>query len=130
MYNITNKQNENNLMEAFNDLVNDFYSKDMKTNIVDEGDYYLLTSDVAGYKKEDIDIKFTNNILTIKALNNKTSENKNYLIKERLSHEVTRKFVFDDVDSNSIKAKINDGILEITLSKAKKEDKNKYITIE
>ncbi len=130
MYNITNKQNENNLMEAFNDLVNDFYSKDMKTNIVDEGDYYLLTSDVAGYKKEDIDIKFTNNILTIKALNNKNCENKNYLIKERLCHEVTRKFVFDDVDSNSIKAKINDGILEITLSKVKKEDKNKYITIE
>ena len=39
MYNITNKQNENNLIKEFNNLVNDFYSKDMKTNIVDEGDY-------------------------------------------------------------------------------------------
>ncbi len=132
MYDITNKNNGNNLMESFNDFVSEFVSKDMKTNIEDNGNEYILTCDVAGYKKEDINIEFIDNQLTIKVNNdkNKDLEKKNYIVRERRTSSITRRFVFNDADSNSIKAKVNDGILTITLGKLKKEDKNKYITIE
>lgn len=132
MYDITNKNNGNNLMESFNDFVSEFVSKDMKTNIEDNGNEYILTCDVAGYNKEDINIEFIDNQLTIKVNNdkNKDLEKKNYIVRERRTSSITRRFVFNDADANSIKAKVNDGILTITLGKLKKEDKNKYITIE
>lgn len=132
MYDITNKNNGNNLMESFNDFVSEFVSKDMKTNIEDNGNEYILTCDVAGYKKEDINIEFIDNQLTIKVNNdkNKDLEKKNYIVRERRTSSITRRFAFNDADANSIKAKVNDGILTITLGKLKKEDKNKYITIE
>lgn len=123
MYNLENKKNNNylNIFDEFNDFFTDVLGKDMKTNILEEDNHYILTSEIPGVAKENVKIDVADNTLTISVAKKESSkdEKKNYLVKEISESAVTRQFYLEDMDENSISAKLDNGILTITVGKVK-----------
>ena len=123
MYNLENKKNNNylNIFDEFNDFFTDVLGKDMKTNILEENDHYVVTSEIPGISKENVKIDVGDNTLTINVSKKESNkdEKKNYLVKEISESAVTRQFYLEDMDENSITAKLDNGILTITVGKQK-----------
>lgn len=106
------------------------------TDVTDEGDFYQLTADLPGFKKEDISIDVEDGMLTIKAERNEENEEKDkkgrYLRRERSYGSYQRSFDLSDVDDDRITAKYEDGVLTLELPKkqAPEIERKKSITIE
>lgn len=122
MYNLENKNNSYlGLFDEFNNLFSDALGKDMKTNILEDDDKYVVTSEVPGVDKKNIKIDVSDNTLVIN-INKKTDKKEtktNYLVKEISESNVSRSFYLDDMDANNITAKMDNGILTITVLKNK-----------
>jgi len=123
MYNLESKKNNNylSLFDEFNDLFDDVLGKDIKTNIMENDDNYVVTSEAPGVSKENIKIDVADNTLTISVCKKNTNndEKKNYIVKEISESNVSRSFYLDDMDENNITAKMDNGILTITVGKLK-----------
>ena len=104
-------------------------------DIVDEGNQFRIKMDVPGIQKKDIHLNVTDNSLEISAEHKEESEEKkkNYLKKERSHVSYYRTLpMSEDVISERVKAKLNDGVLDITLPKAKptKTQKKKSVSVQ
>lgn len=120
---------ENNRGLSINDMFNDFFNDDMlsefnssgsfKTDIKETPEGYVVHAELPGVNKEDINIDYNNNYLTISAIKNNEFEEKkdNYIRRERSYGSVSRGFYINNVDKNSIKAKFDNGVLSIELPK-------------
>ena len=66
------------------------------TDVTDEGDFYKLTADLPGFKKDDIQIDVDNGILTISAERNEETEDQDkkgrYIRRERTYGSYKRSF--------------------------------------
>jgi HSP20 family protein len=103
-----------------------------KIDIWEDEEKYVVEAELPGFDKKDIDINITDDILTIKASRKKEEEkkDKNYYYAERSYGEFLRSVRLpSEVDKKSIKAKYNNGVLELTLPKTK-EAKEKTTKIE
>ena len=120
-----------NLSKEFNSFFDELASKDMKVDIIDNDDNYLVTAEVAGVNKENISIDVKNDTLSIK-VNEKSEEKKDakYTIKERYQKHYERSFYLEGMDEENIKAKYEDGILTIVIKKLAKNNTFKSIAIE
>ena len=110
-------------------MFNDFFNDDMlskfnssgsfKTDIKETPEEYIVHAELPGVKKEDIKIDYNNNYLTISATRNNESEEKkdNYIRRERSYGSVSRGFYISNVNKDSIKAKFDNGVLNIELPK-------------
>ena len=89
------------------------------TDVIAEGDHYLLQAELPGFKKEDINIDLSNNTLTISANHEeKNEENKsNYIRKERHYSSYKRCFHVEGIRPEDIDASYQDGILEVKFPK-------------
>lgn len=92
----------------------------MKADIEENDSHYLLSLDVPGFKKEDIEISLDDSYLVVKAeIKKAPQENQNtYLRKERFFGTYTRSFYVGDFDLNCIEAGLHDGVLYISIPKA------------
>ena len=86
-------------------------------------------------KKDDINIEYNEGYLTIsgeKKTENEDKEKKeNYIRKERYYEKASRSFYVGNINKDEIKAKFENGVLEVTLPKEQKAvDKNNKIAIE
>jgi HSP20 family protein len=104
-------------------------------DIVDEGNYLKIKMNVPGVQKKDIKLNVTDNSIEISAEHKDESEEKkkNYLRKERSHVSYFRTLPLSEkIVSGKTKAKLTDGILEITLPKSKptKIQKKKSISIQ
>lgn len=85
---------------------------------------YLIEADVPGVDKDDIDVTVDNNILTIKA-NSETTETEEdekgtVIRRERTARSFLRQLRLDEsIDEKSISAKYENGVLNLSLPKAK-----------
>ena len=98
----------------------------MKTDVKEKDGNYELDIDRPGFKKEDVTIQLENGYLTItaaKGMNKDENDDKGgYIRKERWFGNCSRSFyVGDSVRSEDIKAKMEDGILHVTLPKETKQ---------
>ena len=132
---------ENSRGLTINDMFNDFFSDDIlsefksggnfKTDIKETPEGYVVHAELPGVKKEDINIDYNNNYLTISATRNNEYEEKkdNYIRRERSYGSVSRGFYITNVDKNSIKAKFDNGVLNIELPKKEltASDSNKIL---
>lgn len=95
-------------------------------DIKDTPDAVLVKAELPGINKEDIKVNFSNNLLTIRGERKKEEkeEGSNFLRIERSYGSFSRSFTVDiPVKQDGIKARYQDGVLEITLPK--EEDKKK-----
>lgn len=108
--------------DVFDDMFDSTFTKGlsstMKTDIHSKDGNYLLNIELPGYTKEDIDINLSNGYLNISAKHEYSEEEKDdngYIIHEERSFgSCSRSFyVGDDVKSEDIKAKFDNGILKL-----------------
>ncbi len=102
----------------------------LKTDVREKDGNYELVMDLPGYKKEDVKAQLENGYLTITAsrgVNKDETDNEgNYIRRERYSGQCSRSFyVGENLKQEDIKAKFQDGILQLTFPK---EDQRKVIS--
>lgn len=91
-------------------------------DVIDEGKQFRVKMDVPGVKRDEINLEVTDNSLEISAEHKEESEQKkkNYLRKERSQVSYFRTLpLSENVVASKVKAKLTDGVLDITLPKAK-----------
>ena len=101
-------------------------SSNFKVDLKEDEKSYIIEADLPGIAKENIDLSFSNNYLTISANRNETVEDKaeNYVRRERRYGEFKRAFYMDNGDENNIEASFKDGVLKITVPKLNNPDSN------
>jgi HSP20 family protein len=91
-------------------------------DVIDEGKQLRVKINVPGVTKKDVHLNVTDNSLEISAEHKEESEEKkkNYLRKERSQVSYYRTLRLPDkINSGKTKAKLSDGVLEVTLPKSK-----------
>ena len=91
-----------------------------RTDISDNGEAYVVESDLPGVNKEDIDINIGDGILTVKAERRYESSDESapkYLRRERAYGSFERSFNISDIDAEKIDAEFKNGVLVLTLPK-------------
>lgn len=115
----------------FNDhFMREFFDTDnampeMRVDVRQKDDAFLLEADLPGMKKENISLDVNDGVLTISAdiHNDKKEEKNGYVCSERRSGHVERRFNLEGIDLSGIKADYRDGVLMIHLPKEKVEEK-------
>ncbi len=124
-----------NLLREFDDS---FFSRkpsvpwSPKVNISENKTGYVITAELPGVKKEDIDIDLAHNTLTLKGEKRfeKKDEEGDYLRIESGYGKFSRSFnISDDVDINKADASFKDGILKVELKK-KEETRPDQVKLE
>lgn len=124
MFELTPYSTRRSVYDPFN-LFNDFFGTnansvmELRTDITDKGDAFVLEADLPGFKKDDIKIDLENDRLTIKAeRHSEHEENRNGCIRrERHFGTFERSFDVSGIETQSIKANYTDGVLTLTLPK-------------
>lgn len=110
----------------------------MKTDVREHEHGYELDVDLPGIKKEDVKVKLDDGYLTISATTAQNNDEKdkkgNYIRRERFSGSYSRSFyVGDEVKETDIKAKYDNGVLQLSIPKIEAKPQKpeiKYIAIE
>jgi HSP20 family protein len=105
----------------------------MKVDVAEQNGAYLVTAELAGVKKEDIQITTDGAQVTLSAevkREKEASQDERVLHAERVFGKVTRTFTLpQEVDEGKAQAKFKDGVLELTLPK-KAAAQRKQISIQ
>ena len=106
----------------------------MKTDVKEKDGNYEVDIDLPGFKKEDVSVKLENGYLTITASKgldkDEQKEDSGYIRRERWSGSCSRSFyVGEDVRPEDIKARMEDGILHLTMPKEQPKALPKQNTI-
>jgi HSP20 family protein len=130
---IKNGLNNNfDLFDGISDFMSSFSNKTfMASDLCENDKAYMLTCDVPGVKKENINISFDNRTLIVTVNQEEDTENKkNYIRKENYSAQYSRSYYLADGDSNSIKAKLENGVLRVIVGKINRVESKQTIAIE
>ncbi|TMT01691.1 Hsp20/alpha crystallin family protein [Apilactobacillus kunkeei] len=132
----------NNVFNDFMDPMSNFFdglgrnmatTSKMKTDVIENDDEFEVKAELPGFKKEDININYENDTLTIHAvhdLNKEQKDEKGKLIRsERTSSDVSRSFYLPDADTDKIGAKYDGGILDIMVPKSAEKQSKHSISI-
>lgn len=101
---------------------------DISMDVADQGDEYVVTADLPGFEKEDIDVTLQGDQLRIEAEHSSETEEGDesdgeYLRKERRHQSTSRSVSLpEEVDEESVSAQYRNGVLTVTLPKAAAEE--------
>ena len=122
-----------------NSFFKDFFGDDfvfapgavIKADIKETDTGYVVEAEMPGVKKEDVTLVCEKGVLTITATKGEEKEeNKDgYVRRERYSGTTKRSFALKDIREDEISAKLEDGILSVSLPK-REEAETKKIDIE
>ncbi|HWE02079.1 MAG TPA: Hsp20/alpha crystallin family protein [Tepidisphaeraceae bacterium] len=111
----------------FNTMLNRFFGSQQDggqmapfgVDVREDGDHIYVEADLPGFKKEDIEITLENQTLTISAEHKEEHEEKGaMLLHERRYSQFLRSFTLPPtVDEKAVDAKLQDGVLKVTLNK-------------
>ena len=103
----------------------------MKTDIKENKDNYQLFIELPEVKKEDTKITLENGYLKVTASLNKEEENdEDYIVRERSYGEFSRSYyVGDTVKLEDIAAKLDSGVLTISIKKRDEKEIEKEHTV-
>ena len=126
-------------LENWNERIHRFFGEYPTTDfnyyphvdISEDEDNIYVEAEIPGVKKEDIKITLQDNILTITGEKKKENNKKNFFRSERVYGSFTRSFTLpDDINSDSVEAKFDNGILNITIQKVQpKRATEKFIEV-
>ncbi len=128
---------------GLNDMMDDFFSdswppgrvlsKDtFKLDVQDNEKEYVIEAELPGTKKEEVNVEMNDGRLTIfvKREEKTEEEGKNYVHKERRYCSMSRGIYLVDAEAEGIKAKLDEGILTITVPKQDKNKNSSKVVIE
>jgi HSP20 family protein len=129
--------------DSFQNMLDDFFTDGwpfkrsllgdtFKVDVQDNKTEYLIEAELPGTKKEEIQIALNDGRLTISVNKDETVEenDKNYIHRERRYTSMSRNIMLADADAASIKAKLDNGVLSVTVPKKTKPDNSVVIDIE
>ncbi len=130
---------ERDYFGLFDPLFDDFFGfpamprrkelESMRTDVREEGGSYKIDIEMPGYKKEDINMDLENGYLTVtgktEAVNDEKDNKGNYIRRERRYGSCTRSFYVGDIAEEDIDAKLENGILSISVPKENKKIEQK-----
>lgn len=105
---------------GFDDFFRSADIAEFKTDVVDEGDHYLLEADLPGFNKEDIHLDLDGDNLTIRAErhSNVEKKEKGQVVRvERSYGSYSRSFDLSGIRAEGIRAKYDKGVLQLILPK-------------
>jgi HSP20 family protein len=125
------KKNEEvvrSFVKSFNDVFNDDFFAPMRSNthhfhtdIREQDNVYLIESELPGFAKEDIEVDYSHNYLTIKATRKQDEEmddKGNQIIRrERFYGEFVRRFYVENIEDDKIIANFQNGVLKLEIPK-------------
>ncbi len=126
-------------MNFFNEVGNlghDMFSgeSEMKTDVVEHDKDYVVTAELPGFKKDDIQVDYRDETLRISGkseVNQSAKDNDGRILRqERHSQNVARSFYLPNIDLKQVKASFADGVLTLTLPKQTEVDDNHKISID
>ena len=131
------------IFNPFDDFEKEFFGNRMmpmhrpeqefRTDIQESDTEYVLEADLPGFKKEDISIDISEDLLTISAKHEEKKEEKNedgkFIRKERYSGMYSRSFGIAGIDSDNISAEYNDGVLKVTMPKLTQSQEKRRLEI-
>ena len=94
--------------------------KAVSIDLEEKADRYVLVAETPGYKKDEIEINVTPDVVEISGCKetSKNEENKNYIRRERSSESFYRKMPLPaEIMVEQAQANLKDGILEVVLPK-------------
>lgn len=95
----------------------------LRVDVYDDADHYYVVAELPGVDKKAVDIQLENAVLTISG--EYRSRSKDEENKASFSRSIT---VADDINAEKVSAKLEDGLLYVTLPKAE-ERKPKAISV-
>ncbi|MDP4152543.1 MAG: Hsp20/alpha crystallin family protein [Bacillota bacterium] len=129
----------NDFYNMFDDFFNDswplkmtFSRETFKVDLEENDAEYLVSADLPGINKDEINLSLNEGRLTI-SINkedNINEEKKNYIHKERRYSSMSRSMYLPDAKNDGIKAKLQNGVLSISIPKAEKTDNSIKIKID
>ena len=95
-------------------------------NIIENDNVYKVELNLAGWKKEDIEIKIEDETLIISGeMTAETNDENQYLLREFNNQKFFRSVILSDaIDQDNIEAELTDGMLRIELKKVPEDDMN------
>jgi HSP20 family protein len=101
-------------------------------DLVERDDAYVLTADLPGYDREDVDVSVAGDRLTVAAARDREERaaDERYLRRERRHREVSRTVSLPgEVDADDASAEYDDGVLTVTLPKVDADDGGRTIEV-
>ena len=105
-------------MDDFPTVINADHAA-FKMNVEDADDKYVVSAQLPGVKKDQIDVELNEGTLTISVDKKDSDEekSKNYLHRETSEWSATRQVYLKDAATQCITAKLADGVLNINVPK-------------
>lgn len=102
-----------------------------KCDIYEKDNNFIIDMEVPGFEKKDINIEVKDGYLTVSASKSseENEEKKNYIRRERSYGSFSRSFALGEVDTDSIEASFDKGLLTITIPKQEVVETKKTIEI-
>ena len=127
----------------FYNMLDDFFSDSwspsrslerdtFKINVQQNDTEYLIEAELPGISKEEIKLDLNDGRLNISIQREEkiNEEKKNYIHRESRFSSMSRSIYLEDADSNGIKAKLDNGVLNITVPRQERSVKAEQIEIE
>lgn len=127
--------------DRFANMIDDFFndsysnrlaSSNFKMDIKDQPEQYIIEAEVPGYTRDEIKLDVEKGLLSITVQKQESHEDSsdNYVHRERSVSTMCRRVALGEVDEDNLSARLENGILEITVPKKPKLETKKTIAIE
>jgi len=129
--------------DEFYNMLDDFFTGDLtpgrsllrdtfKIDIQEKDNEYLVEAELPGINKDEIDLNIDNDNLCISVNRSEETnkDGKNFIHRERRSTSMSRSIRLANAKLDEISAKLDNGILNITIPKAEKAANSRKIDIE
>jgi len=128
----------NNINSVLDDFFSDMWSPKLdystdtfKMDVQDMEESFVIEAEMPGIQKDEINLEMEENTLRIEVKREELKEEneKNYVHKERKFISMSRKIYLRDVKEDEIDAKLENGVLTITVPKVERTERVKQIDI-
>lgn len=126
------RRREANLFHYLDDVERNFFNNSIsgranfRTDISEKDGNYLLEAELPGFEKDDIRVELDGDTLTIGAQRTESNDEKdkdgNFIRRERRYGSFSRSFDVSGIDVENIKGDYKNGVLSLTLPKAKEPE--------
>ena len=136
MKNMIIRNSNNNPESLFQNFYDSFFSplfyednkSQMRTDIKETEDQYIMDIELPGFGKENLSIDYNGGYVTVKASKEEKEKSDNYVVRER-SVNCSRSYYVGYIDPEQIKASYKDGVLTLDVPKENAMKNKKGIQI-
>ncbi|QIO22969.1 Hsp20/alpha crystallin family protein [Haloarcula sp. JP-L23] len=104
-----------------------------RVDVVDEDDAFVVTADLPGFDKDDLEVYISDQTLAIEADHSREAEETdvNYVRRERSHRSISRRVRLPgSVDEEDVSASMDNGVLTVRIGKAEPTTDGHHIDIE